>query len=66
MLAAVLILSALTIVPGAKEDYTSIFKKDSVIDISIEMETDDLEDMRNYPRNEEYHAANITVDGVKT
>ena len=66
MLAAVLILSALTIVPGAKEDYTSIFKKDSVIDISIEMETDDLEDMRNYPRNEEYHAADITVDGVKT
>ena len=48
-----------------KESYTQIFEKDKVIDISIDIDDPDLEDIRNYPQNEEYHSADITVDGIK-
>ncbi len=44
-----------------KTSYTEIFEKDKVIDVKIDIAAADLEDMRNYPQNEEYH---ITVDGV--
>ena len=47
-----------------KERYQEIFHKDQVIDVSIEMDETDLQDMRNYPQNEEYHAADVTVDGI--
>lgn len=47
-----------------KESYQEIFHKDQVIDVSIEMDETDLQDMRNYPQNEEYHAADVTVDGI--
>ncbi len=49
----------------AKTTYKDIFKKDSVIDVKIEIDEADLQDMRNYPENEEYHTANISVDGVE-
>lgn len=48
-----------------KESYTQIFEKDKVIDINIDIDDSDLEDIRNYPQNEEYHSADITVDGIK-
>ena len=48
-----------------KKDYTEIFEKDSVIDINIDIDEADLSDIRNYPKNEEYHSADITVDGIK-
>ena len=47
-----------------KTSYTEIFEKDKVIDVKIDIAAADLEDMRNYPQNEEYHVADITVDGV--
>lgn len=47
-----------------KESYQELFQKDQVIDILIEMDETDLQDMRNYPQNEEYHAADVTVDGI--
>lgn len=47
-----------------KESYQELFQKDQVIDVSIEMDETDLQDMRNYPQNEEYHAADVTVDGI--
>lgn len=48
-----------------KKSYTEIFKQDSVIDVKIDIDTADLEDIRKYPQNEEYHSADITVDGIK-
>ena len=48
-----------------KKDYTEIFEKDSVIDINIDIDEADLSDIRNYPKNEEYHSADIMVDGIK-
>lgn len=47
-----------------KEDYSQIFEKDKIIDINIDIDEADLEDIRNYPQNEEYHSANITVGGI--
>ena len=51
-------------VSAEKTNYTDFFKKDSVINIEIFMEDDDLSDMRAYPENEEYHTADVTIDGV--
>lgn len=54
-------------VPGVsaeKTNYTDFFEKDSVINIEIFMEDEDLADMRAYPTNEEYHNVDVTVDGV--
>ena len=48
-----------------KTSYTDIFKKDNVIDVNIEISDEDLQDMYDYAQNEEYHSADITVDGVK-
>lgn len=47
-----------------KQSYSDIFEKDKVIDVKITIDEADLADMRAYPRNEEYHAADITVDGI--
>lgn len=47
-----------------KSEYADLFKKDSVIDIEINVDEADLADMRDNPKNEEYHAADITVDGI--
>ncbi len=69
-----LILLALTFVTvpiisdadDSEKTYKDLFRKDEVIDVLIDIDEDDLADIRNYPRNEEYHSADITVDGVKT
>ena len=45
--------------------YKDIFQKDKVIDVYIDIDEDDLTDIRNHPQNEEYHSADITVDGIK-
>ena len=47
-----------------KTSYTQLFEKDKVIDVEININEDDLADIRAYPENEEYHAADITVDGI--
>ena len=66
-LSIILIISVfgMTECAGEKKDYTEIFEKDSVIDINIDIDEADLNDIRNYPKNEEYHSADITVDGIK-
>ena len=66
-LSIILIISVfgMTECAGEKKDYTEIFEKDSVIDINIDIDEADLSDIRNYPKNEEYHSADITVDGIK-
>lgn len=45
--------------------YEDFFEKDTVIDINIEIDEADLQDMYDFPTNEEYHSADITVNGVK-
>ncbi len=47
-----------------EKSYSDIFEKDKVIDVNINIDEADLADMRAYPKNEEYHTANITVDGI--
>lgn len=42
-----------------------MFKKDSVIDINISIAEKDLQDIYAYPQNEEYHSADITVNGIE-
>ena len=66
-LSIILIISVfgMTECAGEKKDYTEIFEKDSVIDINIDIDEADLNDIRNYPKNEEYHSADIMVDGIK-
>ena len=66
-LSIILIISVfgMTECAGEKNDYTEIFEKDSVVDINIDIDEADLTDIRNYPKNEEYHSADITVDGIK-
>lgn len=63
--AVILTLLSSTACAEQKETYTDIFKKDNIIDIKIDIEADDLEDMLNFAQNEEYHNADITVDGIK-
>lgn len=45
--------------------YEDVFVKDNIIDINIEIRDTDLQDMYDYATNEEYHSADITIDGVK-
>ncbi len=47
-----------------KQIYSDIFEKDKVIDVKIAIDEADLADMRAYPKNEEYHTANITIDEI--
>lgn len=47
------------------ESYEELFVKDNVIDINIEINDSDLQDMFDYAINEEYHSADITVNGIK-
>lgn len=60
----ILSLDALSACGEEKESYKEIFEKDKIIDVKIDIDEADLEDIRENPRNEEYHAADITVDGV--
>ncbi|MBO4896682.1 MAG: CotH kinase family protein [Clostridia bacterium] len=71
VLAAIVILSQCAVVCAAEGEsaepsyYTELFKKDGVIDINIQIDEKDLEDMYAYPKNEEYHSADITVAGIE-
>ena len=47
------------------ESYEDFFKKDTIIDINIDINEADLQDMYDFPTNEEYHSADITVNGIK-
>lgn len=49
---------------GTTVEYESIFKKDSVIDIKIEIADSDWKSILADPEAEEYKSANVTVDGV--
>lgn len=49
---------------NTKTEYSQLFEKDKIIDIKINIDEADLADMRAYPQNEEYHSADITVDGI--
>ena len=62
---AVIMGSLFAITASGAETYKDILDNESVIDIYIDIDDADLEDMRKYPENEEYHSADITVDGVK-
>lgn len=69
LLAAAVMLFALMTAACADEneeinDYSELFERDDVIEVSISIDEADLEDMRAYPLNEEYHSADITFNGV--
>ena len=49
----------------ALTSYEDLFKKDEIIDIYIDIAESDLQDIYAYPKNEEYHRADITVNGIK-
>lgn len=70
IMAAILVMSC--IVAYAKQSanteltsYEELFEKDSIIDITINIDEQDLQDMYAYPKNEEYHSADITVNGIE-
>lgn len=68
ILCAVILMSVFSLCTTAKdtspEYYTDIFEKDNVIDIKIEIDDADLSDILDHPTNEEYHSADITIDGI--
>ena len=45
-------------------EYSSIFKKDSVIDIKVELPETELKDILENPMEEEYKNANVTINGA--
>ena len=45
--------------------YESIFERDKVIDINIDIEDEDWQDMMDNAVDEKYHTADVTVDGNK-
>ncbi len=45
-------------------DYASIFEKDSIIDIKVQVADEDWKSMLDNPTAEEYKNATVTVDGV--
>lgn len=47
------------------KSYEELFRKDSIIDINISIDEKDLQDMYTYPKNEEYHSADIKVNGAE-
>lgn len=49
---------------GKTAEYDSIFKKDNVIDIKIDIAEKDLESILSDPMAEEYKSANVTVNGT--
>ena len=66
--AAILAVSGMIV--GAEKSskltsYEELFEKDSIIDINISIDEKDLQDIYEYPRNEEYHSADITVNGIE-
>lgn len=67
LLAFSLILSCMGAVYSndSERTYKELFEKDKIIDINIDIDSADLADMRENPKNEEYHTADVTVDGIK-
>ena len=63
LLSLILIFCNIAIAEEYKS-YEEIFVKDRVIDIKIEISEEDLKDIYENPMLEEYHPADITVDGV--
>lgn len=49
---------------GKNSEYMSIFKKDGVIDIKVEIPEKDFKTMLDDPMAEEYKSANVTVNGT--
>lgn len=64
-----LTLAMLPIMACSAEDkessYKDFFEKDKIFDIRIDIDENDLQDMYDYPTNEEYHIADIAINGVK-
>ena len=64
-LATALSVAFVTSCSADEKTLDDIFKKDNVIDVKIEMDDSDLSDMRKNAKDEKYHPADVTVDGVK-
>lgn len=45
-------------------EYSSIFKKDSIIEIKVELPETELKDILENPMEEEYKNANVTINGT--
>lgn len=58
--------SSICIAYAEKEEktYKDILSSDKVIDINIDIANEDYQDMLAYPLFEEYHSANVTIDGI--
>ena len=68
IIAIILVISSMVVYADEGTElasYEQLFAKDSVIDINIEISEEDLQDMYDYPKNQEYHSANITVARIE-
>lgn len=60
-----LLLGVFPAAAGAEEgDYHKIFEKDHVAEVFIELNEDDWQSMKDNAMLEEYHSADITIDGI--
>lgn len=65
ILLAVFVFTSIPVYGAEEKTYLDVFNKDKVIDVNIEIDEDDLQDMYDNAMNEEYHIADITIDGTK-
>lgn len=65
ILLAVFVFTSIPVYGAEEKTYLDIFNKDKVVDVNIEIDEDDLQDMYDNAMNEEYHIADITIDGTK-
>ena len=64
ILLALILMGSFCVIADEPENYVEIFEKDKIIDIKIEISDADLQSIYENPQLEEYHPANITIDGV--
>ena len=50
---------------GTAETYEDLFQKDNVIDIHIDIASEDWQSMCDNPELQEFKSADVTVDGIK-
>ncbi len=50
---------------ASNESYSEVFDGKSIIDVKITISDENLSDMREYAANEEFHTADVEIDGKK-
>ena len=50
---------------ASNESYSEVFDGKSIVDVKITISDENLSDMREYAANEEFHTADVEIDGEK-